>query len=59
MSQTQYLREQALSALQMAQTAKLQNVRSRYLQSAAIWTQLAERAERLEGMQGTPLDAKW
>ena len=50
MSQAQYLREQAAAAQQLADAAKLQNVRSRYIQSAAIWTQLAERAERLEQM---------
>ncbi len=50
MSQAQYLREQAAAAQQLADAAKLQNVRSRYLQSAAIWAQLADRAERLEQM---------
>jgi hypothetical protein len=58
-SQAQYLHEQAAVARQMAETAKLQNVRSRYLQSAAIWAQLAERAERLEQMQSAPCDARW
>ncbi len=59
MSQAQYLREQAEAARRMAETANLQNVRSRYLQSAAIWTHLADRAEQLEQMQSFPLQSSW
>lgn len=48
---THELRQQAEAAEVLAQAATLPNVRSRYLQSAATWTQLAEQAERLAQMQ--------
>ena len=51
MSQLHYYREQEAGARQIAETATLANVRSRYLQSAAAWAQLADRAEQLERIQ--------
>jgi len=55
-SQTQELRHQAAAAQMLAQSATLTNVRSRYLESAAVWNRLAERAERLEQMQSCESD---
>jgi hypothetical protein len=55
-SQAEQLRQQAATAQQLAEVANLQNVRARYLHSATVWTQLAEKAERLEEMQSCDLD---
>lgn len=51
MSYAQELRQHAAAAHMQAQSATLPNVRFRYLQSAATWTQLADKAERFEQMQ--------
>jgi hypothetical protein len=59
MSDSKYLHEQAAAARALAEAAKLQNVRHRHLTSAAVWTQLAQRAERLEEMQASPYQAQW
>ncbi len=56
MSQTQELRQHAAAAQKLAQAATLANIRSRYLESAAVWDRLAERAERLEQMQSCEAD---
>jgi hypothetical protein len=59
MSQLEYLREQVAVAIQIADEAKLPNVRDRHLQSAAAWILLAERAQRLEEIQRSGIIADW
>ena len=56
MSDLQYYREQAATAQQIAAAATLQNVRTRYLESAAVWTKIADQAERLGEMQSHTAD---
>ncbi|MDB5670890.1 MAG: hypothetical protein JWO25_1849 [Alphaproteobacteria bacterium] len=57
--QSSYLREQAALASKAAGSASLQNVRARFVASAAVWTQLAERAEQVEIYRTLPIDANW
>ncbi|MDB5672943.1 MAG: hypothetical protein JWO25_3902 [Alphaproteobacteria bacterium] len=58
-SQSSYLREQATIAFQSAASASLQNVRARFVESAAAWTQLAERAEKVEVYRALPIEGDW
>ena len=51
-SQIDYLREQAARAEALAGESGLPNVRARFAESAAAWTRLIVRAERLEHTQG-------
>ena len=59
MSDSQYLHQQAATARAQAEASNLQNVRSRYMNAAAVWAQLAARAEQLERMQALPLRSDW
>ena len=59
MSDRKYLEEQAVAARALAEASPLPNVRTRYLNAAAVWDQLAERAARLERMQAAPDTPSW
>lgn len=59
MSDSKYLHEQAQTARAQAEAANLQNVRTRYMNAAAVWAQLAARAEHLEQLQSMPLRSDW
>jgi hypothetical protein len=52
---TQYLRDQLSNARLEAAATNLPNVRYRFLESAAAWEKLVERAERLEELSSLPL----
>jgi hypothetical protein len=59
MAESCYLHEQAAAARVLAESTNLQNVRLRYLNAAAVWAELAARAEQLERMQNAPLCSDW
>jgi hypothetical protein len=59
MTYAQNLRELVASARAAAVETNLPNVRDRYLQSAAVWSKLAEQAERLEELSSLPLNPGW
>lgn len=50
-AQLDFYRQRASEAHEGAATAKLQNVRDRWLSSAASWTALAKQSERAEVMR--------
>jgi hypothetical protein len=59
MSDRKYLEDQARAARELAEAAQLPNVRLRHLNAAVVWTQLADRAARLEQMQASPDQLHW
>jgi hypothetical protein len=55
MSESQQFHEQAAADHRRAAASTLPTIRSRYLESAAVWTELAQRAERTEFLRTLPL----
>ena len=59
MFDSKYAQEQAAAARALAEATNLPNVRTRYLDAAAAWSQFAARAAHTESLREMPLGSNW